>query len=95
MSRISFARTGAKPTEMSSDGPSPIAGVTFDQEMLTLEVQSWAPDQCDVEIHLEPSLRDGEPTVTVVSIDPARQRIERCFPAHHLRVERPGGRPTP
>lgn len=64
----------------------PSAGITLDPETLTSRAgrRSNATPRST-----SGTSRDSEPTVTVVSTDPSGQRMGRCFPARHLRVERP------
>jgi hypothetical protein len=70
-----------------------IPGVSYEPHSQTLAIQTWAPDQHDVEIHLGAGFPDAGCVATLVSTGADGERLEWSFPVRHLRVERPAGGP--
>lgn len=69
---------------------SNLPGVRYDLEQQLLEIQTWAPDQFDLDIVLAPGARSGEVVVGLASTDPLG-RTEESFVVRRLRISRPAG----
>jgi hypothetical protein len=69
---------------------SRLPGVQYDGDRQLLEIQTWAPDQHDLEIGLVQGSRPDEVVALLASTD-ALGRTEESFVVRQLRIGRPAG----
>lgn len=69
---------------------SKLPGVRYDGDQQLLEIQTWAPDQHDLDITLVQGSRPDEVVALLASTDPLG-RTEESFVVRQLRVGRPAG----
>lgn len=70
---------------------SDLPGVRYDSTQQLLEIQTWAPDQHDLEIALVQGPRPNEVVAILASTD-GLGRTEESFVVRQLRIDRPAGR---
>lgn len=69
---------------------SKLPGVQYDGDQQLLEIQTWAPDQYDLDITMVQGSRPDEVVALLASTD-ALGRTEESFVVRQLRVGRPAG----